>query len=84
MNLKDRLEDRLRLHDSYKAVFRTEDGERVLRHLLKMCGIVKPSITTDANMLLIRQGQQHIVLSILTIINKDASEILKQIEEKSK
>lgn len=80
-NLKQTVEDKLLLADSYRAIFSGKDGERVLRHLMKECGILSPKITTDTNMLLIRQGQQQIVLSILRIIGKDNQSIIEQIEE---
>lgn len=87
-HLKQALEDRLQLASAYKAVFENpgtrEDTEIVFRHLMKECGLLKPKIITDPNMLLVRQGQQHIVLSILRILGKDPIEITEQIKESMK
>lgn len=83
-NLKTVLEDRLILSASFKKVFENEDGERVLRFLMKECGLLKPKIITEPNLLLVRQGQQHIVLSILRILGKDTIEITEQIKESMK
>lgn len=79
--LAETLEDRLKLHASYRKVFGNEDGERILRHLLKECGILNPRITVDANMLLVKQGQQHIVLSILKILGMDKNVIIEQLKQ---
>jgi hypothetical protein len=83
-SLKEVLEDRIKLKGSYDAAFKTPEGQRVLRHLMKMAGLVPGrtvSIITDPNLLLVRQGQQHIVLSILRTLGLSATEITEQIQE---
>lgn len=79
--LKMKLEDKLKLQHSFRTVFQNPDGERVLRYLMTQCGLLSPEIITDPGKLLFRQGQQHIVLSTLRIINKNPKEIIRQIEE---
>lgn len=79
--LRQALEDRIHLASAYKSIFETEDGKVVLRHLMKESGILNPKIMADTNLLLIRQGQQHVVLSILRILGKDPIEITEQIKE---
>lgn len=83
-HFKEVIEDKLNLKASYEKVFCNGDGERVLRHLLKVSGLISPEIITDTNLLLVRQGQQHIVLTILKTINKDNSELIEQITESMK
>lgn len=78
------LRDRLHLASAYKSVFETEDGKLVLTHLMKESGLLSPKIVTDPHKLLVRQGQQHIVLSILRILGKDPVEITEQIKESLK
>lgn len=80
-SFKEKIEDRLLLRDSYKNVFENEDGQRVIRHLMKVCGLLKPKITTDTNTLLFQQGQRHIVLSILNILGSEPQQIIEQIQE---
>lgn len=79
--IKERLSDRLHLVKAYQSIFNTPDGEIVIRHLMRECGLLKPKITTDTNILLIRQGEQRIVLSMLRIIGKDQHSITKMIQE---
>ena len=75
------LEDRITLNRSYRQVFSSPDGEKVLQHLMKGCGLLDPKIITDPNLLLVRQGQQHIVLSILRTIGRDPNKIRKEIQQ---
>jgi hypothetical protein len=77
----DHLTGKVELHNAYKKVFNNPAGEMVLNHLLKECGILNPKITTKTELLLIQQGQRHIVLSIVRILGKNEKEILKQIQE---
>lgn len=78
---KQVLEDRLGLRQSTINVMETPDGKRLLRYLMKISGMTRPKIITDPNLLLLRQGQQHIVLTILNIMRSDPNIILEQIEE---
>jgi len=82
--IADRIREKLFLQSAFKHAFENENGEVVLQHLMKVSGILNPKIVTDANVLLVRQGQQHIVLSILRIIGKDPLEIAEQIKESMK
>jgi len=84
MSITDKIKERLYLQSKFRAVFDNKDGEEVLAYLMKVSGITKPQIIADPNMCLVRQGQQHIVLSILRIIGKDPMEITEQIKESMK
>lgn len=79
--LKDRITDRLMLAHSYKKVFGNEDGQRVLRHLMRVSGILNPKIVINHDALLTQAGQRHIVLSILKIIGADETKTMRMIEE---
>lgn len=65
----------------FKNTFETESGKRVLAYLMKISGIPKKQTVADASHLLIQEGQQHIVYSILKILNTDQQDILAKIEE---
>jgi hypothetical protein len=80
-DLIQRLKNRLRLHQAYKSIFNTPDGELVLEHLMRESGILSPKITVDFNSLLVKEGQKHIVLSILRILGRDVNKLTKQIQE---
>ena len=77
----ERYVDSMRVKNDLHKVFDGPDGDKVLLWLMKVSGITKPSITTDTNLLLFRQGQQHIVLSILRALNRTPEQIKKHIEE---
>jgi hypothetical protein len=64
------------LHDSYRAIFGTKDGERVLEHLCHVAYMTTPSyVTGDSHETAHREGMRRIVLSILRFIEKDPREI---------
>jgi len=64
------------LQDSYKAVFNTKDGERVLEHLCHVAYMHVPSyVTGDSHETAHREGMRRIVLSILRFLEKDPREI---------
>ena len=75
------LTDKMKLCSSYRKVFCTKDGEEVLQHLMRESGILNPKLTTDPSLLLVRQGEQRVVYSILRMIGKDPIELQKQIEQ---
>lgn len=71
----------LQRKSDFRATFETEAGKRVLAYLMKISGIPKTATSADAQQLLIQEGQQHIVYSILKILNTDQQELLNRIEE---
>jgi hypothetical protein len=84
MILKDRFQqvaDTMRLNDAYKAVFKTPDGDLVLRHLMKSFHVYRPTFSSNAADAAFKEGQRHVVLSILRFICRDANQIKKQLEE---
>ena len=83
-NLSEVLSEKLNLRQSTINALDNEDGKRLIRYLMKLAGLTKPKIITDPNLLLLRQGQQHIVLTILNIMGKDPNEIIEQIEQSLK
>ncbi len=69
------------LHDSYKRVFSTPDGERVLEHLCKVSFVFDTSyVAGDPHETAHREGQRRLVLSILRFIERDPRELLKRLE----
>lgn len=80
--IKGMLEDRLRVQSAYHAIFSTPDGQLVLRHLMKVGHVTSPTfVAGDSHQTSFREGQRHLALSILRQVNKDQSELIKQIEE---
>lgn len=84
MALLDRfkqLADISRLNDAYKAVFNTPDGDLVLKHLMKTFHVYRPSFSSDANVTAFKEGQRHVVLSILRFVCRDKEQLKKYMEE---
>lgn len=53
------------VQEDYKELFNSERGQRVLRHMCIQAGITRPSLTTDTNSLLVKEGRQQFVYSVL-------------------
>ena len=79
---KELLKDRHRVHQSYKTLFRSAEGQVVMRHMMKKFGVTNPSfVQGDANATAFKEGQRHVVLSILKYINRDSDEVAQKIQE---
>tara|TARA_R100000458_G_C8253097_1_gene229656 strand:- start:947 stop:1204 length:258 start_codon:yes stop_codon:yes gene_type:complete len=70
------------IHDSYRAVFNTKDGERVLEHLVKV-GFVDTTTHTqgDPYDTAYKEGKRSIVISILRFIERDPRELLRLVQQ---
>jgi hypothetical protein len=69
------------LHDSYKKVFSSPDGERVLEHLCRVGFVFDTSyVSGDPHETAHREGQRRLVLSILRFIERDPRELLQRLE----
>lgn len=80
--LRRKLVDRATIHQSYQAVFNTSDGERVLRHLMKIGFVTRPTMVPgDPYQTAHNEGSRRLALSILSFVKRDHDEMLKAIEE---
>ena len=76
------LKDRIDLHESYVAVFSSPEGQRVLRHIMKVGGVLSPSfVQGDPHGTSFKEGQRHLALSIAKMYCRDTTELIKLIEE---
>ena len=81
--MKKALEKRSAIHDDCQAIFNTDSGKRVLKHLIKSQYVVDPiynigqTCCETAN----RDGRRSVVLSLIKFINKDASYFHRLLEE---
>jgi len=76
------LEDRGRVHESYSSVFNSAEGQVVLNHLMKKFNITSSSFTQgDPSLTAFREGQRHVVLSILKFISKNPDEVANMINK---
>lgn len=78
----DALKDKIDLHENYVATFDTPQGRKVLAHLAKTCHLATPTFSPgDPHMTSFREGQRHVITSILAQLGKDTSDLIKTIEE---
>jgi hypothetical protein len=74
--------DRLALKASYRRVFETPDGKRVLRHLMRVGFVTKSTfVVGDPHQSAMNEGSRRMVLSIINFVVKDYAELENYIEE---
>lgn len=79
---KELLKDRSAIQTAYRSVFSSAQGEIVMHHLMKQFNVSSPTFTKgDPHLTSFREGQRHVVLSMLKFISKDLNEISNQIKE---
>ncbi len=80
--ISDYLGDRVKLNDSYKAVFDNVHGEIVLRHLMKVGHVFNPTyVPGDTHESAHREGMRRLVLSILRQLNMTEEEMRNIMEQ---
>jgi len=63
--------DIIELNKTYQRVFKSEDGETILKDLEKRCNVHNTSFSNDPHETSFREGQRQVVLFIKSIINKN-------------
>lgn len=70
-----------RVAQAYQAVFESPQGEVVLAHLAKNCHVFEPvAVQGDPYMTYMRDGERRVVLSILRMLDYDASKLQQLME----
>ena len=73
---------RLSIHRSYRAVFGTPEGERVLEHILKEGFAVKTTfVAGDPEQTMLNEGSRRLALSILRMAKVSSDDRIRQIEK---
>ena len=76
------IDSRVKLHESYQAVFGTPDGELVLQHILKHGHVFETSfVRGDPHETALREGERRLALSILRHVCRDHAEFQRMAEE---
>jgi len=76
------LNDFIKLHGSYVAVFSTPDGQRVLEHICKKAGISSSTfVRGDSHETAYLNGKRDLALSILKFIGKDHNALIRALQE---
>jgi hypothetical protein len=63
----------------YKAVFTSEEGERVLFDLMKNNFMLAPTYTKEIHEMALREGARNAVLRILSILKVDPEQLKRHI-----
>lgn len=80
--MRNILSERAALHKDYESVFKSPAGVNVLNHLSRKFNLSTPTFTQgDTHMTAFREGQRHVVLTILKFINKDSKQLLEQAKD---
>lgn len=76
------IRDRVSLRDSYRAIFDTPDGKRVLRHLMRVGFVTKSTLVAgDPHQTAHNEGMRRLVLSIINYAVKDHADLEQMMEE---
>lgn len=81
-DIRDKIADKIHLHASYVRTFETPDGQRVLRHLMRKGFILESTfVAGDPQQTVLNEGSRRMVLSIISFLGRDHSELVKQLEQ---
>jgi hypothetical protein len=76
------LKDRNALKQCYRNIFATPEGEIVLRDIIRIGCVAKPTYCRgDQYETAFQEGRRHLALTILHKVCKDETELQKLIEE---
>ncbi len=76
------LKHALVLRRSYKAVFTSREGQRVLRHLIKAYVLSNP-VVDNRDVMLINIGKQRLALEILSKAHGSDAALIEAIEKEA-
>lgn len=69
---------------AYRRLFRTPDGDKVLKDLLEVCGYARSSFDIDPQKMAFHEGQRSVILRIVKTVNlteKDILDMLRHMEQ---
>lgn len=82
MGLRDLLQRRERVVESYRAVFESPSGELVLAHLAKHGFLFDSTfVQGDPHQTALNEGSRRMVLSIIKMLNTDLNKIRLMMED---
>lgn len=71
------------LLSAYQNIFKSPDGELVLKDLMRTHGILSNIFKGDVNNMLISEGERNVVLRILSILKIDMNAIYERIDRET-
>ena len=82
MQIKDLLHPFSNIRESYKEVFESDHGQRVLKHLMQVAYMDTPTYTPgDSHETAHREGMRRVVLSIFSQLRLRTENIKEILEE---
>lgn len=79
---KDGTEEYLATISDYQQVFNTPAGEKVLHHLMKVCGIMQTSVVVgDTQGTAFNEGKRSVAIHILSQLKIDLRKLEQQIRQ---
>jgi hypothetical protein len=70
--------------DSYRRLFRTDDGVKVLKDLMSVCGYSRSSFDENETKMAFYEGQRSVILRLVKTVNmtdRDVLDMLRNIEQ---
>jgi hypothetical protein len=76
------IKDRVLLHGSYRRIFDSPDGARVLTHIMKVGHVTSTTfVPGDPHMTAMNEGKRLLALSILRFVGTEHKKLIEQVEE---
>ncbi len=71
------------IKDDFRFVFSTDEGKRVLSHICRECGVLRPSFVPgmSSNDAIFMEGQRNVALLILTALDETPERFLELTQE---
>lgn len=69
---------------AYQNIFKSPDGELVLKDLMSTHGILSNTYKGNVNDMLVKEGERNVVLRILSILKIDINAIYERIDRETK
>lgn len=71
------------LMSAYQNIFKSPEGEMVLKDLMAAHGILTNTYNGDVNNMLLKEGERNVVLRILSILKIDINAIYERIDRET-
>jgi len=72
------------LMSAYQNIFRSPQGEIVLKDLMSTHGILTNTYKGNVNDMLVKEGERNVVLRLLSILKIDINAIYERIDRETK
>lgn len=69
---------------AYQNIFKSPDGELVLKDLMSTHGILSNTYKGNVNDMLVKEGERNVVLRVLSILKIDINAIYERIDRETK